>query len=106
MKKLIYLLPFIFITSATAQDFATIHNNSLLLSNGLFSREIVFENGGIHTKSLKIHGNDLNFNSEKSKEFSLEINGNLCNGESGWDLISFVAASDDHQGNGGQSPIK
>jgi alpha-galactosidase len=84
----------------SAQDFASWQKNSLLLDNGVVSREIVVENGAIHTKNLKIKGNDLNFDSERSKEFSMEINGKLCNGESGWNLISFNPAIDSRQGKG------
>ena len=83
-----------------AQEFAAWRSNSLILDNGLVSREIVVENGHIHTKSLKIKGSDLNFNSEVSKEFSLEIDGKVCDGESGWNLISFAAAGDSRKGNG------
>jgi alpha-galactosidase len=84
----------------SAQDFASWQKNSLFLDNGVVSREIVVENGAIHTKNLKIKGNDLNFDSERSNEFSMEINGKLCNGESGWNLILFNPAIDSKQGKG------
>lgn len=89
-----------FFPSIQAQDFATFHNNSLVLSNGLVEREIVIEDGNILTKSLKLKGNDLNFDSEKSKEFSLYIDGKYCDGQSRWSLMSFEAASDNYQGKG------
>ena len=93
--SLLFFAPYV-----KAQDFATWKSSSLILDNGLVSREIVVENGSIHTKSLKIKGNDLNFDSEVSKEFSLEIDGKVCDGESGWNLISFAAAADSHYGKG------
>ncbi len=55
---------------------------------------------------LRIKGNNLNFNSETSKEFSLLINGNYCDGQSGWDLISFASASDKRQGRGATIKLK
>ena len=48
------------------------------------------------TKILKINGNDLNFNSENSKEFSLLIDGKYCDGQSGWNLISIYACNRYH----------
>jgi alpha-galactosidase len=42
----------------------------------------------------------LNFNSEKSKEFSLLIDGKHCDGQSGWSLISYQYAADSRQGKG------
>jgi len=89
-----------FPTSIQAQNFATFNKNSLVLSNGLVEREIIIKDGNILTKSLKINGNDLNFDSEKSKEFSLYIDGKYCDGQSGWSLKSFKNASDNHQGKG------
>ena len=86
--------------SAMGEDFASWHNNLLTLDNGLVKREIEVVNGHIHTKTLKIKGTDLNFDSEVSKEFSLEINGKVCDGESEWNLISFTAAGDSRKGNG------
>ena len=90
----------LFVQVLNGQDFASWQNHSLFLNNGVVTREIVVENGNICTKSLKIKGNDLNFDSEKSKEFSLEIDGKLCDGESGWELISFIRAGDTRQGKG------
>jgi alpha-galactosidase len=86
--------------SKLSHEYAEWKGNSLLLSNGLIEREIVIDNGSIRTKKLKINGSDLNFNSDKSKEFSLLINGKDCNGESGWNLISFIPANDERQGKG------
>jgi len=103
---LIFLLISWTIPSIKAQNFATFQSNSLLLNNGLVEREIVADAGTVYTKSLKINGNDLNFNSEGSKEFSLYIDGKYCDGKSGWSLISFVKASDDHQGNGATVKLK
>ncbi len=93
------LLPWFYL-SAQAQNYATFHDHSLVLDNGLVEREILVNDGIFQTKSLKIKGNDLNFDSEKSKEFSLYINGKYCDGQSGWDLKSFDVARDDHQGQG------
>lgn len=92
---LLFLPPFL-----SAQEYATWKKNSLFLDNGVVSREIVAENGEIHTKNLKIRGSDLNFDSQKSKEFSFEMNGKSCDGSSGWSLISFKTARDTRQGNG------
>ena len=89
-----------FYSMLQAQDFATFSGNSLLLSNGLITREIVIADGKILSKSLKLKDNDLNFNSGKSKEFSLYIDSKNCDGQSGWNLMSFVAANDNYKGNG------
>jgi alpha-galactosidase len=89
-----------FVSEGKAQDFAKWDNNSLILSNGLVKREIVIGNGSISTKALKINGNDLNFNTENSKEFSLLIDGKYCDGLSGWNLFSILPAKDSHKGNG------
>ncbi len=99
-----YLLTLIclllFVIKTKGNDFATWNNNILILNNGLVTREIVIDKGIICTKILKISGSDINFNSEDSKEFSLIINGKQCDGQSGWDLISFVSASDIRKGSG------
>ncbi len=102
MKKILWCLSVLslFAPYLKAQDFATWRNNSLTLTNGVVTREIIVANGSIHTKSLKIKGNDLNFDSSESKEFSLEIDGKICDGESGWNLISYVSASDTRKGKG------
>jgi alpha-galactosidase len=89
-----------------AQDFAAWNNNSLVLNNGIVERRIVIENGTIYTRSLKIKGNDLNFNSEESKEFSLLIDGKYCDGKSGWSLMSIDPATDIRQGNGATTKLK
>jgi len=89
-----------------AQDFASWNGNLLVLNNGLLERSIVVENGTIYTRSLKIKGNDLNFNSKESKEFSLLIDGKNCDGKSGWSLISYVAATDIRQGKGATVKLK
>ena len=65
----------LFVTETEAQDFASWNNNILKLNNGLVNREIIIDNGIIRTKTLKITGSDINFNSEDSKEFSLIIDG-------------------------------
>ena len=83
-----------------AQDFASWQGNSLILSNGVVERQIIVENGRIQTKSLKINKNDLNFDLQESKEFSFLIDGKYCDGQSGWILKSFVAATDTRQGKG------
>lgn len=99
-----YLLTLIclllFVIKTRGNDFATWNNNILILNNGLVTREIVIDKGIICTKILKISGSDINFNSEDSKEFSLIINGKQGDGQSGWDLISFVSASDIRKGSG------
>lgn len=100
MRIFYFLVLCLLETSLHAQDFASWQNHSLILNNGVVTREIVVENGSIRTKSLKIKGNDLNFDSEQSKEFSLEIDGKLCDGESGWNLISFDKADDARKGKG------
>ena len=92
---LLFFAPFL-----NGQEYATWKDNSLTLNNGVVNREIIIENGQIHTKSLKIKGSDLNFDSQESKEFSLEIDGKVCDGESGWNLISFNSATDSHKGAG------
>ncbi len=91
---------FLFAPILKAQDFVSWQNNSLILNNGVITREILVDNGHIFTKSLKIKGVDLNFDSDQSKEFSLDIDGKVCDGESGWNLISFVKANDSRQGRG------
>ena len=96
----------LFVTETEAQDFASWNNNILKLNNGLVNREIIIDNGIIRTKTLKITGSDINFNSEDSKEFSLIIDGTQCDGHSGWDLISFVSASDIRQGSGATVRLK
>lgn len=83
-----------------AQEFATWNKNSLVLNNGSVEREIGIENGIVGTGKLRIKGTELNFNSEKSLEFSLFINGKYCDGQSGWNLLSFEAASDIRMGKG------
>ena len=90
----------IFMSEADSQDFASWNGNVLVLTNGVVTREIVIDNGTISTINLKIKDNDLNFNSDISSEFSFLINGRDCNGKSGWNLISFVAAADPGQGRG------
>ena len=100
MKVWCFISLFLFATFLKAQNFASWKNNLLILDNGVVVREIVVENGHIHTKNLKIKGSDLNFDSEQSKEFSLEIDGRQCDGESGWNLITFVQAGDSRKGNG------
>lgn len=102
MKKHLFCLMALFLLwpALTAQDFAVWNSNSLKLSNGLVEREIVIENGSIHTRKLKIKGNDLNFATEESKEFSLLINEKYCDGQSGWSLISILPAGDIRKGKG------
>jgi alpha-galactosidase len=95
-----------FWSALEAQDFAAWNNNSLVLNNGIVERSIVVENGIIYTQSLKIKGNDLNFNSEQSKEFSLLIDGKYCDGKSGWSLMSIEPASDIRRGNGATTKLK
>lgn len=95
LMGLILLVP-----DLNAQDFASWNQDSLVISNGLIERNIVFENGGFNTRSLKIKGSGWNFATEKSKEFSMFINGQYCDGNSGWLLKSFVPASDTRQGKG------
>jgi alpha-galactosidase len=90
----------------TSEDYAEWDRNSLLLSNGLIEREIIVENGSIRTNKLKIKGNDLNFNSEESKEFSLLVDSKYYDGQSGWSLISFNAAADIRQGKGATIKLK
>lgn len=97
---LTYVVLLSFYQVIKAQDFAKINGNSLLLSNGIIEREVEIENGKILTKSLLLKGNNLNFNSGRSDEFSLLINGSKCDGRSGWDLISIIPISDDYQGSG------
>ncbi len=100
-KKLLgYLFCLLIVPSVSAQDFAVWKDNKLVLDNGIVNREIIVENGRIFTNSLQLKGNDLNFNSGMSKEFSLYIDGKYCDGQSEWDLISFAAANDNYKGNG------
>jgi alpha-galactosidase len=102
IKKILIIYLFIqwFCPQVDANSYATIKDNLLILENGLIEREVVVEEGKIYTKSLKLKGNNLNFNSERSTEFSLYIDGKYCDGKSGWDLISFTNANDNRQGNG------
>jgi alpha-galactosidase len=90
----------LFVSKADSQDFAIWTGDTLVLTNGVVTREIVIDNGSIYTRRFKINGNDLNFNSEESREFSLLIDGKYCDGQSGWSLISFEAATDIRQGKG------
>ena len=100
------LIPLLFITETEGQDFATWNKNILILNNGLVKRDIEIDNGSIRTKTLKISGCDINFNSESSKEFSLIIDGKRCDGQSGWELISFVSAGDIRKGSGATVKLK
>ena len=93
-----FLNLFIFLSTVAAQDFASWNKDSLVLNNGFIKREIVFKDGGLFTKSLRLKGNENNFATEKSKEFSLFIDGKYCDGHSGWILKSFEPASDLRQG--------
>jgi alpha-galactosidase len=86
--------------SLQAQNFTTFHDNSLIINNGSIERKIIVEDGNIITKSIKLNGHNFNFNSEKSKEFSFNINGKYYDGQSGWNLISFTEVSDDYKGKG------
>ncbi len=94
---LFFLLAYI---SLYSQQFASWKGNQLILDNGVVQREIAIEENKIITNSLKLKGNDLNFDTRDSKEFSFLINGKSYDGSSGWKLISFGAAKDNHQGNG------
>jgi alpha-galactosidase len=106
-NNIICFVCLLFLWSALeAQDFAAWNKNSLVLNNGIVERSIVVENGIIYTQSLKIKGNDLNFNSEQSKEFSLLIDGKYCDGKSGWSLMSIDPARDIRQGNGATIKLK
>jgi len=100
-KKVFSLLGFLSCISVMqAQTYATWTNSTLHLNNGLVEREISIEGGKFLTKSLKLKDNDINFNSEKSKEFSLLINGKICDGKSGWILKQIEPSSDNYQGTG------
>ena len=90
----------LFIPVAGAQDFASWTASKLVLNNGVITRKIEFNKGILSTSKLTVNGNDLNFNSDNSKEFSLLIDGKECSVKSGWDLISFSSASDTRQGKG------
>jgi alpha-galactosidase len=91
---------------AKAQDIASWTNNKLVLNNGVVTREIEMKGGILFTGKFAVNGNDLNFNSDNSKEFSLLIDGKECSGRSGWDLISFSPASDTRQGIGATVRLK
>ena len=100
MKVWCFITLLLFTPKLKGQDYAAWKNNSLILDNGVVKREIVVENGQIHTIALKIKGSELNFDSGESKEFSIEIDGKVFDGESGWNLISFTSAKDSHIGQG------
>ncbi len=82
-----------------AQQYAAWDEKTLSLDNDIVNREITVENGRLLTKSLKLKNNELNF-CNRSEEFSFLIDGKNYNGTSGWELMSFLPASDDYQGKG------
>jgi len=83
-----------------AQPFASWSSNRLQLDNGIIKREISVEEKKIVTRSIQLKGNDLNFDTRDSKEFSFRMNDKDYDGKSGWNLISFIKAKDDQQGSG------
>jgi alpha-galactosidase len=101
MKIDIFILFFLLIhVPLFAQQFALWKGNELILDNGFIKRELAFERNQIHTKSLRIKGNDLNFDTEGSKEFSFSADAKNYDGNSGWRLVSFSSSNDNYQGNG------
>ncbi len=101
MKRSIFFLSFVLThTFLFAQQFASWKDNKLILDNGIVKREIAIEENKIITNGLRLNGNDLNFDTRDSKEFSFLIDGKNYDGISGWRLVSFVSAKDSHHGNG------
>ena len=85
---------------AVAQKFASWNGQVVVLDNSFVRKELVISNDSIYTNYLKLNNSDLNFCTNQSQEFSFLIDSKSYNGTSGWALINFTAAKDDHQGNG------
>ena len=100
MKHLTIFLFSILANTILYAQFASWKNNQLTLDNGFVTRKIVVEQNTIATSTLKLNGNDLNFNSLESKEFSFLIDGESYDGSSGWKFVSFDSAKDNHNGSG------
>jgi alpha-galactosidase len=78
-------------------------NNTLVLDNGAVQRKIVFDakKRAIRTTELKLAGDDFNFlGRSPAPEFSFEIDGNVCRGDSGWEVASVTPASAELDGRG------
>ncbi len=91
---------------AVAQNFASWNGHKVILDNGFVKKELVISNDGIYTNYLKLNNSDLNFCNNQSKEFSFLIDSKSYDGTSGWALINFAAAKDDHHGYGATINLK
>ncbi|MDP4131625.1 MAG: alpha-galactosidase [Bacteroidota bacterium] len=101
MKPAIILLSLLFVHLFTsAQPFASWKGNQLILDNGVVRRELVLEENKIITRSLKLKGDDLNFDTGESGEFSFALNDENYDGSSGWQLASMKPGKDDQHGDG------
>jgi alpha-galactosidase len=102
MKKyFIYGLTWLLmLPSVNAQEFAKWEKNKLSLDNGKVNREIIVENGSIHTNILRVSEDKMNFDNGTSKEFSFLIDHKSYDGGSGWQLGSFIGSKDNYHGEG------
>jgi alpha-galactosidase len=106
MYRSILLFCFSCIQILVQAQFASWKDNQLILDNKVVQRTITIAENKLVTISLRLKGNDLNFNTKDSKEFSFLIDGRSYDGQSGWQLLSFNIAKDEHEGNGATIKLK
>lgn len=100
MQRLAWFLLLFLAARVQAQNFAQWKQHTLILDNGCIRREICAEDSMICTKSLTLAGHALNFDDSTAAEFSIDIDGKIYDGKSGWKFNRFEAASDARQGKG------
>ncbi|HYW96355.1 MAG TPA: alpha-galactosidase [Bacteroidales bacterium] len=99
MKNLLVALLFFIFTGLNAQEYYSLNDQVLRLSNGSLTREISFLHDSVTGRSLTIPGQGEEF-LRRSREFSFRVNGKTLDGYSGWKMVKAENASDGRYGRG------
>ena len=96
---------FVFLGAARGSEapVARWSENALVLDNGAVLRKVVYDakKQAIRTTELKLPGNGMNFvGRSASAEFSFEIDGKPCRGDSGWEVKSVTPTAGEREGQG------
>jgi len=103
-RNLMYFLFIMIVNEAIAQPYATWDKQSLVLNNGTACRVIQFgsANMGIVSNSLKLQGDDQEFLTPGSEEFSFDLDSRNYTGVARWKLVSVSKAIDENEGDGAE----